>query len=42
MKIDYIKDFDKTDSIQQMIVLHNASELSNISKENTRTSLMRL
>ncbi|HBG6310072.1 TPA: hypothetical protein KQW67_003701 [Clostridioides difficile] len=27
MKIDYIRDFDKTDSIQQMIVLHNASEL---------------
>lgn len=27
MKIDYIKDFDRTDSIQQMIVLRNASEL---------------
>lgn len=27
MKIDYIRDFDKTDSIQQMIVLHNAVEL---------------
>lgn len=27
MKIDYIRDFDKTDCIQQMIVLHNASEL---------------
>lgn len=27
MKIDYIRDFDKTDSIQQMIILHNASKL---------------
>lgn len=27
MKTDYIRDFDKTDSIQQMIVLHNAVEL---------------
>lgn len=27
MEIDYIRDFDKTDSIQQMIVLHNAVEL---------------
>lgn len=27
MKIDYIKDFDETDSIQKLIILHNASEL---------------
>ncbi len=27
MKIDYIRDFDRTDSLQQMVILHNASEL---------------
>ncbi|PBH62153.1 hypothetical protein BGU94_19085, partial [Clostridioides difficile] len=26
-KIDNIRDFDKTESIQQMIVVHNAAEL---------------
>lgn len=39
MKIDYIRDFDKTDSIQQMIVLHNASELLQyLKKENEKFS----
>ena len=41
MKIDYIRDFDKTDSIQQMIVLHNAVELLEYLKESMTTSLMR-
>lgn len=27
MNIDYIRDFDETDSVQQMTVLHNAAEL---------------
>jgi hypothetical protein len=27
MQIDYIKDFDETDSIQKLMILHNASEL---------------
>ena len=42
MKIDYIRDFDKTDCIQQMIVLHNASELLEYLREKTKISLMML
>ena len=41
MKIDYIRDFDKTDSIQQMIVLHNAVELLEYLKREHDNFLMR-